>query len=121
MNETNETQEQSGGSRPEIDEQGVDLIEWLVVLAKYKALVLGLPFIAAVVAGLLSFLMPNIYKATARLMPPQQNQSAAASLLGQLGSLSGIAPGSLGVKNPADVYVGMLKSRSVADGAIEKS
>src|SRR5258707_197355 len=109
MNETSEKQEEPGGSRPEIDEQSIDLLEWMVVLAKYKALLLGLPLVAALLAGLATFLMPNIYKATARLLPPQQSQSAAASLLGQLGGLGGIATGSLGVKNPADVYVGMLK------------
>jgi uncharacterized protein involved in exopolysaccharide biosynthesis len=39
-------------------------------------------------------------------------------LLGQLGGLAGLAGGSVGIKNPNDLYVGMLKSRTVADSII---
>jgi tyrosine-protein kinase Etk/Wzc len=41
-------------------------------------------------------------------------------LLGQLGGLAGLAGSSMGIKNPADLYVGMLKSRSVADSIIAR-
>ena len=41
-------------------------------------------------------------------------------MLGQLGALAGAAGGSLGVKNPNDLYVGLLKSRTVADRLIER-
>jgi tyrosine-protein kinase Etk/Wzc len=63
--------------------------------------------------------MPNIYMATARILPPQQSHSTAAVLLGQL---AGLAPtGSIpGLKNPSDLYVGLLKSRTVADRLIER-
>lgn len=98
----------------------IDILELLIVLSKHKKLVLGLPLAAAVIAIAVSLLLPNIYTATARVLPPQQNQSAAAAVLGQLGALSGVAASSLGIKNPSDLYVGMLKSRSVADSIIEE-
>jgi capsule polysaccharide export protein KpsE/RkpR len=53
-------------------------------------------------------------------MPPQQQQSMAAAMLGQIGTLTGLSAGSLGMKNPNDLYVGMLKSRTVADALIER-
>jgi capsule polysaccharide export protein KpsE/RkpR len=41
-------------------------------------------------------------------------------MLGQLGALAGMTGTSIGFKNPNDVYVGMLKSRTVADSLIER-
>jgi tyrosine-protein kinase Etk/Wzc len=98
----------------------ISLLDLAIVLAKHKKLILGLPFAAAVVAAGVSLLMPNVYTATARILPPQQSQSTAAAMLGQLGALAGATGSSLGIKNPNDLYVGMLKSRSVADGLIER-
>ena len=96
----------------------------MIVLAKHKKLILGVPFGAAVVAAGISLLMPNIYTGTTKIHPPQQNQSAAAAMLsqlgGQLGGLGGLAGGALGIKNPNDLYIGMLKSRTVADNLISR-
>ena len=96
----------------------ISLLDIAIVLAKHKKLILGLPFLAAVITAGLTLLMPNIYTGRAVLMPPQQQQSTAAMMLGQLGALAGVAGGSLGIKNPNDLYVGMLKSRTVADALI---
>jgi tyrosine-protein kinase Etk/Wzc len=105
-------------SSPRDDE--VSLLDILIVLAKHKKLILGLPFLAAVIAAGISLLMPNWYTATAKLLPPQQSQSSAMALLGQLGALSGGASQALGLKNPSDLFVAMLKSRTVADAIIER-
>ncbi len=54
-------------------------------------------------------------------MPPQAPQSSLSSLMGQLGSLSALGGGAGGLlKNPADLYVGVLQSRSVTDRLIEQ-
>jgi len=58
-------------------------------------------------------------------LPPQQSASAASALLNQLGGalggLLGAAGGaSVGIRNPNDLYVGMLKSRTVADNLISR-
>jgi uncharacterized protein involved in exopolysaccharide biosynthesis len=98
----------------------ISLLDILIVLAKHKKLILGLPFLAAIVTAGITLLMPNIYTGKAVIMPPQQQQSTAAAMLGQLGALAGVAGSSLGIKNPNDLYVGMLKSRTVADALIER-
>jgi uncharacterized protein involved in exopolysaccharide biosynthesis len=41
-------------------------------------------------------------------------------MLAQLGGLGALAGGVAGIKNPNDLYVGMLKSRTVADDLIER-
>jgi tyrosine-protein kinase Etk/Wzc len=98
----------------------ISFLEFLIVVAKHKVMIGVSVLAAAVLSAAISFLLPNIYTGTARLLPPQQSQSAAAMLLGQLGGLAGIAGNSLGIKNPNDLYVGMLKSRTVADKIIDR-
>jgi uncharacterized protein involved in exopolysaccharide biosynthesis len=97
-----------------------DLIEILIVLAKRKKLLIGLPLAAALSSAAISLAFPDVYRATATLLPPQQAQSSAAALLSQLGNFAGAAGGAAGIKNPNDLYVGMLKSRTVADRLIAR-
>jgi len=66
-----------------------------------------------------ALLLPNYYTGVTKILPPQQTQSTSA-VLAQLGSLAGLggAGAAAGIKNPNDLYVGMLKSRTVADNLI---
>lgn len=53
-------------------------------------------------------------------MPPQQQQSAAASMLASLGALGGLAGAATGLKNPADQYVSFMKSRTMQDTLVDR-
>jgi tyrosine-protein kinase Etk/Wzc len=114
--------DRAGETTTEDDE--ISLLELLIVLAKHKRIVLGIPLAAAVAAAVTSLLLPNIYTGTTRILPPQQSSSAANALLSQLGGalggLAGLAGGAAGLRNPNDLYVGMLKSRTVADNLISR-
>lgn len=101
------------------EDDEISLLDIAIILAKHKWKLIGIPFLAAVVAAGISLLMPNIYTARAVILPPQPQSSSTAALIGQLGALSGAAP-SLGLKNPGDLFVGMLSSRTVADRLIER-
>src|SRR5438876_4868775 len=110
---------------PTTDADEVSLLDLLIVLAKHKRVVLGVPLVAGVVAAIISLLMPNIYTGTTRILPPQQSASAASALLNQLGGPFGVLLGvtggaALGLRNPNDLYIGMLKSRTVADNLISR-
>jgi uncharacterized protein involved in exopolysaccharide biosynthesis len=107
-------------SEHHLDHEGTDLIEILTVLAKHKKLLIKLPLAAAILSAAISVALPDVYRATATLLPPQQSQSSAAALLSQLGSFAGAASSAAGIKNPNDLYVGMLKSRTVADRLIAR-
>jgi uncharacterized protein involved in exopolysaccharide biosynthesis len=96
------------------------MIDALLLLARNKRLVVWLPIAAAALAAIVSLFLPNIYTATARILPPQQNASMAAALLAQLGNLGQIASQTAGLKNPSDLYVGMLQSRTIADNIIKR-
>src|SRR5438552_14661052 len=105
-------------------EDEVSLLDLLIVLAKHKRIVLGSPFVVAIVVATISLFLPNVYTGATRILPPQQSASAASAMLSQLGGafggLAGAAGGVLGIRNPSDLYVGMLKSRTVADNLIAR-
>lgn len=96
------------------------LVEMLIVLAKRKKTILGWVVAAACLSAGVTMILPESYKATVKLLPPQQAQSSASMLLSQLGGLGAAAAGAAGLKNPADVYVGMLKSRTIAERLSER-
>lgn len=101
-------------------ESRIDLLTILAILAKTRRRVALLTLGGVGVGFALSFLIPPTYTATAIILPPQQSSSSAA-MLGQMGSFVGAASlGSsmLGLKSPADMYVGILESRTVADNVI---
>lgn len=105
---------------PETKKAEIGLLDCLVILAKRKKLVAGVPLVSAIAAALISLAIPNVYLASTKLLPPQQSQSGAAALLSQLGGVAGAVAGSTGLKNPNDLYVAMLKSQTVADNLIKK-
>ena len=96
------------------------LRDLVLVLAKHGKLLLGGPVAAALIATVVVLLIPNMYTATARILPPQQQQSAAAALLGQLTGLAAASGGSLALRSQGDMFVAMLKSRTVADNLVQQ-
>src|SRR6267378_2339329 len=121
MSEQTELPESGEMARGVSDEDDISLLDLAIVVAKHKKLVLGLPFATGVVALVVALLLPNYYTAMTKILPPQQTQ-ATSSVLAQLGSLAGLvgAAGAPSLKNPNDLYVGMLKSRTVADNLIQR-
>jgi len=88
------------------------------VAIKRKKLI-GITALVIVALGLIvALLLPCRYVATAVILPPQQGSSTGAAMMAQLSSLSaiaGVGAGALGIKNPNDLQVALLKSRSVED------
>jgi uncharacterized protein involved in exopolysaccharide biosynthesis len=97
----------------------VDVLDAALVLVREWRWILIISLAAILAGGLISLLIRSSFTASAAILPPQQQQSAAA-LVGQFGSLSGLSGGSGNLfKNPGDLYVGMLASRTIADRLIE--
>lgn len=97
------------------------MLDVLAVLAREKWLVIGMTVLVGGVALVVSLMMTPIFMSTAKILPPQQQQSSGmAAMLGQLGGLAGAAGGIAGIKNPNDLYVGLLESRTVADNLIAR-
>jgi uncharacterized protein involved in exopolysaccharide biosynthesis len=98
---------------------GLSLLDLLLTLAERKKFILGMTLAGGLVMATIGFLLPPMYTATASIMPPQQQQSTAAALLGQLGPIAAAAGSNLGIKTPADLYVAILGSRTIADDLVQ--
>jgi uncharacterized protein involved in exopolysaccharide biosynthesis len=99
------------------------VLDLLIVLSRRKRLILYMTLATAAAAAIVVLLVPNRYTATATILPPQQNQSLAASMIGQLGALgpmAAMAQKDLGLRSPNDLYVGMLHSRTVEEDLIRR-
>ena len=87
-----------------------------------KAAALGL-----LVGVLIAFAIPKEYRASVQLMPPD-NQSNAGMLFTALaakaggggGGLGAIAGDLLGIKNSGALFIGILRSRTVADRLVQR-
>jgi uncharacterized protein involved in exopolysaccharide biosynthesis len=105
------------------EEDEISLLDLMIALAERKRTILWVTAVFAVIAVVVSLILPKRYTATVTLLPPQQNTSMGAALASQLGNLGGMAAlagGSLGLKNPNDMFVGMLKSRTVEDAMVQR-
>jgi uncharacterized protein involved in exopolysaccharide biosynthesis len=109
-------------SQPEVTSGNeADVIEVLLVLARGKKRILQITFAVAVLATIVAFLLPKMYTATTTILPPQQKPSALSLMLGQIGVLSKLGGASdLGLQNSADLFVAMLKSRTIEDNLINR-
>jgi uncharacterized protein involved in exopolysaccharide biosynthesis len=105
-------------------EEEISLLDLLIVLAERKRAIFWITTGFAVVAIIVSLLLPVSYTATVTILPPQQNSSLSSQLAAQLGNLGGIMQmaggGSSLLKNPNDMYVAMLKSRTVEDAMVNR-
>jgi tyrosine-protein kinase Etk/Wzc len=103
----------------------VSLFDVLTQLAYRKWLIAKVTAIAMLAGVTMCLVLPVRYTATTKIMPPQQTQSTASMMMNQLanlgaGSLAAVAGGGLGLKNPNDIYVGLLNSRPIADAVIHR-
>jgi uncharacterized protein involved in exopolysaccharide biosynthesis len=103
-----------------MDDDEINLMDLLLVIAKHNRFIIKLTLSVAVLAVIYALLQPNIYTAKTVILPPQQGASTASMLLGQLGGLAGLAGGAAGIKSPNDLHIGMLKSRTIADTLIKR-
>lgn len=83
---------------PYYEEDEIDLLDLILVLAKHKRLILLLTLSLVFVTGVISLIMTPIYRAETRLVPPQTVSSTSA-----------IA-----------TIVGITKSRTVLDNIIDR-
>jgi uncharacterized protein involved in exopolysaccharide biosynthesis len=114
------------------DDAEVSLLDYLIILAKHSRMIIIVSAAVTVLTYLYLFCTPNTYKATARLLPPEQNLTLSAQLLDSLGGraspgvrgagpgMGGMAASLLGLKSAGDMYVAMMTSETVLDHIIAR-
>jgi len=134
MLETSKVPERTRGNNPVADDviaeprleaeaapqSGIDGMELLLILSRRKKTILQVTIAVAVVTAVIMFILPNMYTATASIVPPEQKQSTLGAMLGQIGSIAGLSGADLGLNNPGDLFIGMLHSRTIQDRLIDK-
>jgi|WetSurMetagenome_2_1015567.scaffolds.fasta_scaffold87063_2 capsule polysaccharide export protein KpsE/RkpR len=101
------------------NDEGLSLLDLAIPLAEHwKLLVVG-PLLAGLVALGITYLIAPTFTARTVFLPPQQQQSIAASALASLGALSGLVGAAASIKNPADQYVALMQSATVSDHIID--
>jgi tyrosine-protein kinase Etk/Wzc len=104
-------------------QENFTILDVAILLAARKRFVLLVSIGFGVFAAIVVLLIPNRYTATTVILPPQQSSSASSLVLSQLGSLGSIGSLSgegLGVKNPNDLYVALLKTETVENAMIHR-
>ena len=108
---------QEEAERDELTQSIMPLL--LVVARRFRFLVLT-PLVCAIIAIVYCKLSDPIYTATARLLPPQYNENTVMAMQNQLGGESQLGNSALALKNPTDLFVGILTSRTIVDAVIER-
>ena len=102
------------------EDAGIDLLDLALPLLRHWKLLVLAPLLAGAVALGITYLIKPTFTSRTVFLPPQQQQSAAASAIASLGALSGLAGAAAGIKSPADQYVALLQSTTVADRLIDE-
>lgn len=122
------------GSHPaELHLAGEQAVTRMRLLWNQRRFLARLTLLGLAFSTIVAFLIPKRYQSTTRLMPPDQSNSGMAMLSAALGgrtsSSSGSATGSsigaiagdlLGMKTSADLFIGILQSRTVEDDLVDK-
>ena len=100
-------------------------IDVLTQLAYRKWLIAKITGIAVLAVWSSPWCCPSATRPPPSSCHRNNRQSSASMLMNQLtssgaGSLAAMAGGGLGLKNPNDIYVGLLNSRPVADAIIQR-
>ncbi len=101
------------------DEDEINLLELVRIVVRRKMLIIKICSVAVVLSVCFSLAMSNIYTATSNIYPPPRENpnSAFTSLIAQTGSIQSALGGMSG---STDLYMAILKSRSVADAVVKR-
>jgi tyrosine-protein kinase Etk/Wzc len=109
---------------PDENSQGINqrsLSEYYMDILKHRRAIVYAAGTAFVLSLIFSLLLPKMYMATAVVLPPRDDHPGLVSLLSGIDDpLSGLAGSLIGNQSSAELYAGIMRSRSVADRLIKK-
>jgi len=103
-----------------LEEDEISLMDLAIALGEEKKILFAVPAVTTVLAIVVSLLMTPVFTAKTVMMPPQQQQSGAASALASLGALAGLAGGAAGIKSPDEMYIAFMQSETLQNEVIKK-
>jgi tyrosine-protein kinase Etk/Wzc len=114
-------------ARPQSDidktngEETINLADYLRVISKYRRMIFWICAVTVIVTAIISMLLPKMYAATCSVMPPMDILQKEALLSGGLSAAKNpMLREVMDVGSISDMYVGILRSRSIADALIKR-
>jgi tyrosine-protein kinase Etk/Wzc len=120
------TNEEPGTPIPATEQIEISLGDLFSILTHRRKQIVLPVVCAALLSTAVAFLIPPEYSAETVLLTPEQPQSSLTAMAqlaggGVGGGLSGLSLlAGFGLRNPSDLYVGILESRTIADALISK-
>lgn len=103
-----------------MEDDEISLLDLATTLGEEKKLLFGIPVVFTTLAIGYALLATPIFTAKTIILPPQQQQSGAASMLASMGALAGFAGAAAGIKSPDEQYVAFFKSQSLQNDLIKR-
>jgi uncharacterized protein involved in exopolysaccharide biosynthesis len=97
-----------GSSTRQDDTDEINLADYLRVISKHGRMIFWICAVTVIITAVISMLLPKMYAATVSVVPPIDILK------------SSILRNAMDVTSISDMYVGILRSRSVADTIIER-
>ncbi|MBI5453428.1 MAG: hypothetical protein HY956_02255 [Deltaproteobacteria bacterium] len=99
-----------------------ELTVYLETVKRHKKLIAAIVGATFILSTIVSLLLPKVYTSTASILPPQQEATLGASMIASQipAGMGGALSGFLGLKSPADLWVGILNSQTVKDEIIKR-
>jgi tyrosine-protein kinase Etk/Wzc len=117
----NQPQSDDTSQRPGQTGLQLDLFIWVNLVLRRRRVVFCCAGVSAIIAVVVVLLMAPMYTATAVFLPPAGSSTMASmALSNQLGTLAGNMGSLLSLRNPDDLYIGMLQSNAVTDEMINR-
>jgi uncharacterized protein involved in exopolysaccharide biosynthesis len=101
----------------------LDVYRLYLLIARWRRFILRTALLVCGLAVIILLLLPNWYRATTSILPPERESSfmgLASSLLQGMGSLGGQEMVLPAFATPSHVYASILKSRTVVESVVRK-
>jgi uncharacterized protein involved in exopolysaccharide biosynthesis len=103
------------------DADEINLVDYLRVISKHRRMIFWICTITVIITAIVSMRLPKMYAAAVSVVPPIDILQKESGMAGGLGAVkSSILRNAMYVGGISDMYVGILRSRSVADALIER-
>lgn len=100
------------------------LLDYIVILIKQIKLIIIITLTISLLSIIYSLTLPKIYQSTATFLPPQRSSSSMSNVMAQLNQMTAAfgLPSALpgGTGNTIELYVALLRSRTIADAMVER-
>jgi tyrosine-protein kinase Etk/Wzc len=102
------------------DESIINLSDYFRVIIKQRRMIFWFCVVVVIATAIVSLFLPKYFAATTSVLPPIDVLAKEFGAGGLGGAKSDLLRKAMDVTSIADMYVGILKSRSIADAIIER-